>query len=74
MTGFVDPPEVVRLRMLHRCLMCHKHCLIPCKFTAHEFQQKVRDELDSVALAAQGNIDDSVPVKCRPVYARRPKK
>ena len=66
MTAFDEPPEVVRLRMLHRCLMCHKHCLIPCKFTAYEFQQKVRDEVETAALVAQGDID--------PVYARRPKK
>jgi hypothetical protein len=63
MTAFVDPPAVVRLRMLHRCLMCHKHCLIPCKFTALEWQQKIRDELDSMALVAQGDIHGSVPVK-----------
>ena len=45
----VDPPAVVRLRKLHRCLMCHKHCLIPCKFTAMEFQQILRDELEQLA-------------------------
>jgi len=43
--------------------MCHKHCLIPCKFTAFEFQQKVRDELGSEAPVAQGDIDGSAPVK-----------
>ena len=63
MTAFDEPPEVVRLRMLHRCLMCHKHCLIPCKFTVYEFQQKVRDELETAALVAQGDLDGSVPVE-----------
>ena len=63
MTAFVDPPAVVRLRMLHRCLMCHKHCLIPCKFTALEWQQKIRDELDSIAPVAQGDVHRSRPVK-----------
>jgi hypothetical protein len=43
--------------------MCHKHCLIPCKFTAFEFQQKLRDELDSLGLDAKGDEDGSVPVK-----------
>jgi hypothetical protein len=58
--------------MLHRCLMCHKHCLIPCKFTAFEFQQKLRDELDSLALDAKGDEDGSVPVKWRSAFGGAP--
>jgi hypothetical protein len=48
--------------MLHRCLMCHKHCLIPCKFTAFEFQQILRDELDSPALDAGEDGESSSPL------------
>ena len=62
MAVFVDPPEVVRLRLLHRCLMCHKHCLIPCKFTALEFERLVQDELDSPALDAAKDRDGSAPL------------
>ena len=47
MPAFAEPQAVVRLRMLHRCLMCHKHCLIPCKFTAIEFQELLRNESES---------------------------
>jgi len=62
MPAFVDPPAVVRLRMLHRCLMCHKHCLIPCKFTAIEFQQVLRNELDSLALDADEDGEGTAPL------------
>jgi|GEM_PF-7124202 len=48
--------------MLHRCLMCHKHCLIPCKFTALEFQQMLRNELDSLALYAEKDGESSAPL------------
>ncbi len=51
--AFAEPPAVVRLRMLHRCLMCHKHCLIPCSLTASEFEQMLRDELDTVTPEAE---------------------
>ena len=61
MPAYVDPPEVVRVRMRHRCLMCHKHCLIPCKFTASEFRQAVQDELDSLPLPAEGSVDGGAP-------------
>jgi hypothetical protein len=27
------------LRARYRCTMCHKQCLVPCKFTAAEFRQ-----------------------------------
>jgi hypothetical protein len=59
MPAIVDPPAVVRLRKLHRCLMCHKHCLIPCKFTAVEFQQILQDELDPPAPDAGGDGEGS---------------
>lgn len=36
-----ESPEVQRLRTVHRCGMCHKRCLIPCKFTGDEFRQLV---------------------------------
>ena len=61
MPPFVDPPTVVRLRLQHRCLMCHKRCLIPCKFTAMEFQQLLKDELDSPARDAEHGGSSSVP-------------
>jgi hypothetical protein len=50
MPTFSDSPAVVELRMLHRCLMCQKRCLIPCKFTAIEFQKILQDRLASQAL------------------------
>ena len=53
MPAFIDPPVVVRLRMLHRCLMCHKRCLIPCKFTALEFERMVEEELATLVLEAE---------------------
>jgi len=28
--------SIVRAR--YRCTMCHKHCLVPCRFTIAEFQ------------------------------------
>jgi hypothetical protein len=59
--GFGDPPVVARLRTLHRCRMCHKHCLIPCKFTALEFQQVLRHELDRPCPDASDNGDGSTP-------------
>jgi hypothetical protein len=37
----IDPAAVVRLRQEHRCARCHKHCLVPCRFTAAEFRQLV---------------------------------
>jgi hypothetical protein len=44
------------------CLMCHKHCLIPCKFTAIEFRKLLQDELDSLALNAERDGDSSPPL------------
>jgi len=61
MPAFVDPPAVVRLRLRHRCLLCHKHCLVPCKFTASEFRQAVQDELDSLPLDAEERGDGPAP-------------
>jgi hypothetical protein len=61
MPAFVDPPVVVRLRMRHRCLMCHKRCLIPCMFTASEFRQVVQDELDSFPPDDAEVADGSAP-------------
>jgi hypothetical protein len=48
MPASVEPQAVRRLRFLHRCLMCHKHCLIPCKFTAAEFRELLRNESGSI--------------------------
>lgn len=36
-----ESSEVQRLRTVHRCGMCQKRCLIPCKFTGDEFRQLV---------------------------------
>ncbi len=54
---FGDPPAVTELRRLHRCLMCQKHCLTPCKFTVAEFRQLLRDRFDSQTLErANGEV------------------
>jgi hypothetical protein len=42
MTMEVQPNPAVpadELRARYRCTMCHKHCRIPCRLTAVEFQQ-----------------------------------
>jgi len=43
-----DRFESVELRLLrarYRCTLCHKHCDIPCQFTAAEFR-RLAQELD----------------------------
>jgi hypothetical protein len=42
--------------------MCHKHCLIPCKFTAVEFERLVQAELDFSALYGEDDGESSAPV------------
>jgi hypothetical protein len=60
--SFVDAPDVVRLRMLHRCHMCRKHCQTPCKFTSLEFRHLLRDELDSPSRDAEDDGSRHTPV------------
>ena len=34
-----DSADLWLLRTKYRCTMCHKKCLVPCRFTAAEFRQ-----------------------------------
>ncbi len=37
--------EELALRSKYRCALCHKHCPIPCRFTASEYRQLVEATL-----------------------------
>ena len=37
--GSSDSSAASELRATYCCIMCHKHCRIPCKLTAAEFRQ-----------------------------------
>ena len=37
--GEPDSSAASELRATYCCIMCHKHCRIPCKLTAAEFRQ-----------------------------------
>jgi hypothetical protein len=39
--GFKRDSVQRRLASTYRCQMCHKQCLVPCRFTAAEFKMMV---------------------------------
>jgi hypothetical protein len=42
MAPLPESPTTLRLRAAYRCEPCHKHCLVPCRFTAAEFRELER--------------------------------
>lgn len=40
--GFKRDSVQRMLASAYRCQMCHKQCLVPCRFTAAEFKMMVR--------------------------------
>ena len=41
--GFERDSVQRMLSSTYRCTMCHKQCLVPCRFTAAEFKMMVRE-------------------------------
>ncbi len=41
--GWGESTRAAMLRRQYRCAMCHKNCLIPCRFTASEFREMAED-------------------------------
>ncbi len=52
-----DSIEGGTLRARHRCAMCHKQCLVPCKFTAAEFRQMMLEAEEGDA-ETEGRLAD----------------
>ena len=50
------------LSSTYRCRMCHKQCLVPCRFTAAEFKMMVRarcaEDLDASDSTQPGEATD----------------
>ena len=41
--GWDESTRAAMLRAQYRCAMCHKRCLVPCRFTAAEFRRMEED-------------------------------